>query len=203
MNVIWTPNGSYTRVEFDNEADLEETIIALTKDLFGPGRIYLDLKKKIGKSKQNIPDGYLLDLSSSVPRLYVVENEISGHHPTKHIAIQLVEFMSSFIEDRNGIRNILVNRLNSDRAVEQLCESYIASLGLHSIEDLIHKLVFEGEFAALVPLSTNSRNNLETILNKGFGFKVEVLRVRVAMKIKMENECIKFKPFLAGLQSEE
>ena len=186
MNVIWTPNGSYTRVEFDNEADLEETIIALTKDLFGPGRIYLDLKKKIGKSKQNIPDGYLLDLSSSVPRLYVVENEISGHHPTKHIAIQLVEFMSSFIEDRNGIRNILVNRLNSDRAVKQLCESYIASLGLHSIEDLIHKLVFEGEFAALVIIDEQSER-LETILNKGFGFKVEVLELS-RYENKNENE---------------
>lgn len=200
MTVIWTPTGAYSQVDFENEADLEKTIVALAKDLFGPGRIYLDIKRKIGKLKQNIPDAYLLDLSSSKPRLYVVENELSRHHPTKHIAIQLVEFMSSFFEDKNGVRNILVEALNADDEAKKVCEEYIADQKLHSVEDLIHKLVFETEFAALVVIDEQSER-LETILNKGFAFGVEVLEL-----VRYENEkgthIYNFDPFLAGLQSE-
>jgi hypothetical protein len=200
MSVIWTPGGPYSRVDFDNEADFEKAITAVAKDLFGPGRIYLDVKKKIGKAKQNIPDAYLLDLTSPTPRLYVVENELSGHHPTKHIAIQLVEFMSAFFEDKNGVRNVLVEALNSDQTAKKTCESYVASQKLHSIEDLIHKLVFESEFAALVIIDEQSER-LETILNKGFSFKLEVIELA-----RYENDkgdrIYGFDPFLAGLASE-
>jgi hypothetical protein len=200
MTVIWTPTGNYSRADFEDEADLEKAIVNLAKDLFGPGRIYLDIKKKIGNSKQNIPDAYLLDLSSSRPRLYVVENELSRHHPSRHIAIQLVEFMSSFFEDKNGVRNILVEALNGNQPAKQVCESYIADQKLHSVEDLIHKLVFETEFAALVVIDEQSES-LETILNKGFAFGVEVLEL--ARYEDEEGNCIyNFDPFLAGLRSE-
>lgn len=173
MSLIWTPSGNYARVDFENEQDLEKSVLAVAPSLFGPGRIYVDVKKKVGK---NIPDAYLLDLSSSSPRLYFVENELSGHHPTKHIAIQLVEFMSSFHEDKNGVRNILVEALNADVSAKKTCESYVGSQKLHSIEDLIHKLVFETEFAALVIIDEQSER-LETILNKSFSFKLEVIEL--------------------------
>ncbi len=200
MSVIWTPDGGYNRVDFDDEADLEKAIATVAKDLFGPGRIYLDVKKKIGKAKQNIPDAYLLDLSSPTPRLYVVENELSGHHPTKHIAIQLVEFMAAFFEDKNGVWNIVVETLNADQMAKKTCENYIASQKLHSIEDLIHKLVFEAEFAALVIIDEQSER-LETILNKSFNFNVEVIELARYENAK-GNQIYGFEPFLAGLTSE-
>jgi hypothetical protein len=55
----------------DNQADLEDAILQVQKDLFGANRYYLDVKKKIESkgSIQNIPDGYLLHLSSAKPRL--------------------------------------------------------------------------------------------------------------------------------------
>ena len=197
MSLIWTTYGNYTRVDFENEADLEKAVLGVAPSLFGPGRIYVNVKKKVGK---NIPDGYLLDLSSGSPRLYFVENELSGHHPTKHIAIQLVEFMSSFHDDKNGVRNILVDALNSDASAKKTCEVYVAAQKLHSIEDLIHKLVFETEFAALVIIDEQSER-LETVLNKSFSFKLEVIELA-----RYENEkgdrIYGFEPFLAGLQSE-
>jgi hypothetical protein len=200
MSVIWTPNGSYSQVDFEDEADLEKAIGILKRDLFGPGRIYLDIKKKIGKAKQNIPDAYLLDLSSPTPRLYVVENELSSHHPTKHIATQLLEFMLAFEDDKNHVRNILVDALNADFAAKETCETYVANQKLHSIEDLIHKLVYEAEFAALVVIDEQSER-LEAVLSKSFSFPVEVIELA---RFEDENEAhvYAFEPFLAGLMSE-
>jgi len=54
-----SPDGVFRRVEYENEADLEAAIVRLQDRLFGPGRFYLDVKKKkIGNkgSIQNIPD---------------------------------------------------------------------------------------------------------------------------------------------------
>ena len=64
MPVIWNDNAQYRLVEYENEADLESAIIQVQNSLFGNGRYYLDIKKKIGTkdSIQNITYGYLLDL---------------------------------------------------------------------------------------------------------------------------------------------
>ena len=69
-SVIWTPSGIYQRVEYSSEADLEKAILQVQQQLFGPYRIYLDIKKKIGRMKgiRNIPDGYLIDLSGRLPQ---------------------------------------------------------------------------------------------------------------------------------------
>src|SRR5271154_3219703 len=94
MSVIWTKSGPYHRVEYASEADLEAAISETRAELFGPDRIYLDVKRKIGAKGglRNIPDGYLIDLSGRQPRLYVVENELASHDPLRHIAVQILEF---------------------------------------------------------------------------------------------------------------
>jgi hypothetical protein len=104
MPVIWNPAGIYHRVEYENEADLESAITQVQKQLFGPNRFYLDVKKKIGikGSTQNIPDGYLLDLASPKPRLSVVENELQAHEPLRHIAVQILQFSLSFESEPLG-----------------------------------------------------------------------------------------------------
>ena len=73
--MLWGPNKVYQNETFELEEDLEDAILEVRKALFGEARIYLDLKKKIGKKGKtiNVPDGYLIDLSSKkVPKLYVV-----------------------------------------------------------------------------------------------------------------------------------
>jgi len=64
--MLWGRHNSYKEEPFQNEADLESAIREVAESLFGKSRIYLDVKRKIGgKSKtKNIPDGYLIDLSS-------------------------------------------------------------------------------------------------------------------------------------------
>jgi hypothetical protein len=93
----WTANGSYRKVGYASESDLESAIIEVQHDLFGANRIYLDVKKKIGnKGVRNIPDGYLIALNRKEPRLYVVENELKSHDPLRHIAVQILEFSYVF-----------------------------------------------------------------------------------------------------------
>lgn len=48
MSLIWTAGGPYRRVSYGSEADLEAAILEVQAELFGPDRIYLDFKKKIG-----------------------------------------------------------------------------------------------------------------------------------------------------------
>src|SRR5579859_1466468 len=98
MRMVWSSGGAYRRVEYANEADLETAIIEVQRELFGVNRIYLDVKKKIGTRgvMQNIPDGYLIDLTGAKPRLYVVENERADHDLLRHIAVQLLQFSLSF-----------------------------------------------------------------------------------------------------------
>ena len=79
------PNRQFHPWPFDKEAELESTIAEVKMALFGESRIYLDVKKLIGEKgrTQNIPDGYLLDLSSPRrPVLYLVEVELARHRPS-------------------------------------------------------------------------------------------------------------------------
>ena len=97
--MLWGPNHVYQNEPFELEEDLEAAILEVREALFGELRIYLNLKKKIGaKGKiSNVPDGYLIDLSSKKePKLYVVENELVKHDPLKHVAVQILEFSLSF-----------------------------------------------------------------------------------------------------------
>lgn len=67
--MLWTPKQQFYPWPFDKEAELETTIADVQTALFGESRIYLDVKRLIGErgQTQNIPDGYLLDLSSRNP----------------------------------------------------------------------------------------------------------------------------------------
>ena len=80
--MLWTPQQRFHRWPFDKEIELEATISEVRTALFGDSRIYLDVKRLIGGrgQTQNIPDGYLLDLSSrNRPVLYLVEVELAKH----------------------------------------------------------------------------------------------------------------------------
>lgn len=46
--MLWTPSGTYRKRPFAKEADLEQAMREVSTELFGPNRVYLDVKKKIG-----------------------------------------------------------------------------------------------------------------------------------------------------------
>ena len=48
--MLLTKNKQYFPEPFETEEEFEKAICAITKELFGENRIYLDCKKKIGKN---------------------------------------------------------------------------------------------------------------------------------------------------------
>jgi len=110
--VLWSSGKTYQAEPFEKESELEEAILEVSAALFGKDRIYLDTKKKIGaKGKtKNIPDGYLIDLSSAKePKLYVLENELARHDPLKHVAVQILEFSLSFETSQHLMKSMALS----------------------------------------------------------------------------------------------
>lgn len=192
---IWTKREVYRKVDFANEAELERAVVQLQHALFGEGRIYLDVKKKIGS---NIPDGYLLDLSGSRPRLYVVENELGRHDPVGHIAVQLLNFSLSFERDPMKVKQVLATAIRSDSGAVSRCERYAAHAGFHSLDHLLEDVVAQ-EFAALVIIDDVSEK-LEGVLSEKFRFGIEVLEFSAYRDAKGET-AYHYTPFLADLVS--
>ncbi len=197
MTLIWTNNGPYCRTEYENEADLEKAILRVQDTLFGPDRIYLDIKKKIGAKGgiRNIPDGYIIDLSAQKPRLYVVENELASHDPLRHIAIQILQFSLSFETEQRGIKSILYEALNDRTDSKEKCERYAAGHGFRNLDHLLEYLVFESPFAAVVIID-EIPDNLETILVRRFQFGVEVVEL-ACYENDNGDQYFRFTPFLA------
>ncbi len=202
MSLIWTPSGAYSRADYANEADLESAILQVQRELFGPGRIYLDVKRKIGGkgTLHNVPDGYLLDLSGQKPRLFVVENELASHDPLRHIAVQILQFSLSFQEEPLEVKAILYEALNRRPDAKTRCEEYAASHGFRNLDHMLEHLVFEAPFAALVIIDIMPED-LQTVLTRSFQFGVEVLEL--ARYAGEGGEFYyNFEPFLADLNAD-
>jgi hypothetical protein len=202
MSVIWTPQGAYSIVNYQNEADLENAIIQVQSVLFGSKRIYLDIKKKIGikGDSRNIPDGYLIDLNGRKPRLYVVENELASHDPLRHVAVQLLEFSLSFASERRRIKTILFDALQRDPGAKLQCESYARIHNYRNLDHMLEEMVFDAPFAALVIIDEMS-DRLQTVLAEKFRFGVEVLQV--SRYANADGDVMyQFEPFLAGVSED-
>ena len=199
MSVIWTPTGVYRRATYESEAELEQAILQVQESLFGPSRIYLPVKKKIGVKGgvRNVPDGYLIDLTVQQPRLYVVENELAAHDPLRHIAVQVLQFSLSFESEGRGVKTILFNALQDRPELRQKCEKYAKAKNFRNLDHLLEYMVFEAPFAALVVID-ELPENLENVLAKKFQFGVEV--IELARYENASHEYFyRFEPFLADL----
>jgi hypothetical protein len=201
MSVVWVAGKAYRQVEYASEADLETAILEVQHRLFGANRYYLDVKNRIGVkgSVQNIPDGYLLDLSGSKPRLYVVENELESHDPLRHIAVQILQFSLSFEGERLGVKKVLVRALEKRPEVRKACEEYAARCAFRNFDHLLEYLV-ESPFAALVVIDSMPEN-LETVLSKKFNFGVSVLEL-ARYESEEGQRVYRFEPFLEEVVGE-
>ena len=199
--MFWTLNDQYLNDPFEAESQLESAITEVSAILFGPNRVYLDVKKLIGgKGKtKNIPDGYLIDLSSKKePRLFVVENELASHDPLNHVAVQILEFSLSFETSPFKLKAILKEAIKADKAGLQMCESYAAANGFDNVDYLLERLIQkENAFNALVIIDELD-DELETLLLSRFKFPVEILTVR-RFKTSQGQTAYEFDPFLADL----
>lgn len=189
--------------DFKDEADFEASVIKVQDKLFGPNRAYLDTKKKIGaKGKiRNIPDGYLLDLSSSKePKLFVVENELARHQPLKHIAVQILEFSISFETNPTLLKDTIKNSIQKDKTAVLLCSKYIKHQGIENLDVLLERIIYgENKFNALVIIDEVD-TELETALITRFQFPVEILSLKRFKSSKGEL-VYQFDPFLEDIES--
>ncbi len=165
--------------------------------LFGPDRVYLEVKKLIGiKGKtQNIPDAYLIDLSSpKQPLLWVVENELASHDPLKHIAVQILEMSLSFEATPQKVKTIIKAALEKEANGWKRCEDYAKANGFQNIDYLLEELIYRGEFGALVIID-ELHDELETLLVSRFKFGVEVLTLN-RYRSEGGERLYDFEPFL-------
>jgi len=199
--MLWGKNSQFYEHPFDTEKELEEAILEVSGTLFGKNRYYIHTKKKIGAKggTKNIPDGYLLDLSSfKDPRLYVVENELSAHEPLKHIAAQILEFSLSFETSPFLVKTIVKDEISADSHVLTKCQEYASSNGLENIDVLLERIIYgEDRFNALVIID-ELPEELEKVLVSRFQFPVEILTLERYRSD--EGECLyRFEPFLSDL----
>jgi hypothetical protein len=194
MNTIYTDNGVYRLDPFLIEDELEEAIQKIKVELFGINRIYLNVKKKIGERgfQENIPDGYLIDLSAKTPRLYFVENELIGHDPLKHIAAQIVGFSVSFEYHPRKVREIIFKELHSKEEIKNICEQYILDHGYRNFDHFIDCMIAD-PFSAIIIIDEES-SRLEAVLSK---IKLNIDVIYVNRYRNYENNFFYlFRPFL-------
>ncbi len=199
--MLWSEAGVFHEEPFDLESELEEAILELSGALFGKNRIYLDIKKKIGgKGKtKNIPDGYLIDLSSTKePKLFVVENELAKHDPLKHVAVQILEFSLSFETSQHQVKNIIKQALTAVAEAFDACKDYAAKNGFENVDVLLERMIYgEDRFNALVVIDELS-DELEKVLISRFQFPVEILTLE-RYRDKHGKRLYRFEPFLSDV----
>jgi hypothetical protein len=199
--MLWTPTKKFLEEPFDLEDELEQAVISLSTPLFGELRIYLDVKKKIGgKGKtKNIPDGYLIDLSSKIdPKLYVVENELEKHEPLRHIAVQILEFSLAFETAPHKVKEIVRDCLAKDKNAFAKCSAYAQQNGFENADLLLERIIHGSDaFNALVIIDS-APEELETVLLSRFRFPVEI--VTLERYLSEDGERVyRFEPFLGDV----
>lgn len=195
--MLWTPEKSYYLEPFEFEVDLEAAIREVKNALFGEGRIYLEVKKLIGKKgkTQNVPDAYLIDLTSAKkPRLWVVENELAKHDPLKHIAVQILEMSLSFESTPQKLKSVVKDALEKNAEGWKLCEEYAEINGFQNVDYLLEQMIYHSEFGALVIID-ELHDELETLLVSRFKFGVEVITLTRFRDADGER-IYEFEPFL-------
>ncbi|HUW20949.1 MAG TPA: hypothetical protein VMW16_16735 [Sedimentisphaerales bacterium] len=199
--MLLAPNKTYENEPFELEDDLESAILEVRETLFGEERIYLDIKKKIGSKGKvtNIPDGYLIDLSSTKePKLYVVENELVKHDPLKHVAVQILEFSLSFETSPQKIKALIKETIMKDEGALEKCVDYANENDFQNIDFLLETMIYgENKFNVLVVIDEISEE-LETALIKRFKFPVEIVTLQRYCNSKGER-IYQFEPFLCDV----
>lgn len=202
--MIWTEKYKFHPNPFQNESELESAIGSLQSELFGDQRIYLNVKKLIGQPgrTRNIPDGYLIDLTSpKKPTLYLVEVELASHDPLRHIAQQLLEFSLSFKSTPQKMKGILRDALHKNPEALNACAEYAAKNNFDNIDYLLEAMIHrEDGYNALVIID-ELEDELESVVRGSLRFPVETLTV-ARFKSASGDVAYHFEPFLYDMSKQ-
>ena len=196
--MLWNKDEKYLEIPYDKESELEDAVNAVKGTLFGSTRIYLDDKKKIGKKggTNNLPDGYLIDLTNSQdPKIFVVENDLASHQHLKHIAVQILEFSLSFETSKVKVKNIVKEMLQKRQSEWNKCEKFAKKYGFENVDYLLESIIHKKDSFNALLIIDELGEELETVLISRFKFPVEVTTLK---RFKNQNGKIlyKFEPFL-------
>jgi hypothetical protein len=196
--MLWNEDVKYFEAPFDKESDLEDAVKKVKEVLFGSSRVYLDDKKKIGSKggTNNLPDGYLIDLTNKHdPKIFVVENDLASHQHLKHIAVQILEFSLSFETSKLRVKNVIKEMLQKRPTDWKKCEEFAKNNGYENVDYLLESIIHKTDsFNALLIIDELSEE-LETVLISRFKFPVEITTLK-RYKSESDKFLYKFDPFL-------
>ncbi len=196
--MLWNKNEKYLEVPFDKESELEDAVNEVKSALFGSDRIYLDDKKKIGKqgSTNNLPDGYLIDMTNHQdPKIFVVENDLARHQSLKHIAVQILEFSLSFEASKVKVKNIIKEMLQKRPIDWKKCEDFARKNSYENVDYLLESIIHKKDSFNALLIIDELDDELETVLISKFKFPVEVITLK-KYKNKKGSILYEFEPFL-------
>jgi len=200
MTKLVTSAGTFRVLAYPSEKEFEQAVVNQAPEIFGPRRIYLDCKRRIGRrgGKQSVPDGYVIDLSRTrEPQLFIVENEIASHDLFRHVGVQLLQFSVSYSAAPRVVRQTLFEELSDRPEALQTCEQYVEEAGLRSLDHFLDEMVFDKPFRAIVIID-EAGDDLQTVL-KNFQFSVEV--IEFVTYVNQQGERIyRFAPFLEDVE---
>ena len=177
MGNLLINNEKFQEYAFENEPDFEKAVIENSKFLFGRESIYIDIKRRIGKSNsynKGIPDGYVIDFSDiDSPQLYFVENELASHNIYSHISEQIARFLTIIATSKNTIRDMLLKEIRKDKNLKQKILTKIKESKFDNIEQLMINLVEKTNIKIAIVID-NIEEELESILDN-FKNKPDIL----------------------------
>ena len=196
--MLWNKEETYIPYPYKKESELEEAVQIVKEQFFGRDRIYLDDKRKIGaKGKtNNLPDGYIIDLTSPKdPKIFVVENDLASHQHLKHIAVQILEFSLSFESSKVKVKNIIKEALHKQKNEWNKCELFAKKNGFENVDYLLESIIHKKDSFNAMLIIDEVSEELETVLISRFRFPVEILTLK-RFKSNTDKILYDFEPFL-------
>ncbi len=179
--MLWNQNEKYELYPYEKEAELEDAVLEVKEALFGNSRIYLDDKKKIGAKggTNNLPDGYLIDLTNDQdPKIFVVENDLASHQHLKHIAVQILEFSLSFDSSKVKVKNIIKGMLQKRPEAWKQCQDFALKNKYENVDFLLESIIHKKDSFNALLIIDELGEELETVLISRFKFPVEVITLK-------------------------
>ena len=186
MKKILLNGKEFNEYNYLEEKEFERDIVSNSTKIFGDKTFYIDLKKLLSdkyKNNRTIPDGYLFDYTfATMPRLYLVENELSTHPVREHIADQLIKFAYSYKNDLMIIKKIVMENL-SDNKID--ADEIAKIAGFRNVDDMFNTILDREKLGVIIVIDeiTEELNELKTLFN----FDIELLEFK---KFKNENQTI-------------
>ena len=200
MTKIVTPWGTYLLYRFESEGEFERAVVEHAHEIFGPRRVYIDCKQRVGSRGrgQMVPDGYLIDFSRHRdPQLVVVEMELASHDLFRHIGVQLLQYAVSFPHASRQVKDVLYRKITKDTGLRDLCSEFAQQAGLRNLDHLLDYIVVDRPFQALVIID-EATDDLQNVLNS-LAASPEVIEFK-AYEGEDGTRIYRFEPYLGDVE---